>query len=75
MKSVAILVSAVIKTSELTPSCSAVIRQLINETFRPEYIAYIEGEVPETTILLAQKFDHIINTQRGIIHPAGTWLR
>jgi len=54
--------TAVIKTSELTPYCSAVIRQLINETFRPEYIAYIEGEVPETTILLAQKFDHIFFT-------------
>lgn len=54
--------TAVIKTSELTPACSAVIRELINETFTPEYIAYIEGEVKETTILLQQKFDHIFFT-------------
>lgn len=54
--------TAIIKTSEMTPACSAVIRQLIKETFAPEYIAYIEGEVPETTILLEQKFDHIFFT-------------
>ncbi|MCF6252729.1 MAG: aldehyde dehydrogenase [Methylococcaceae bacterium] len=54
--------TAVIKTSELTPACSAVIRELISETFASEYIAYIEGEVKETTILLQQKFDHIFFT-------------
>ena len=54
--------TAVIKTSELTPACSAVICQLISETFAPEYIAYIEGGVKETTILLQQKFDHIFFT-------------
>ena len=54
--------TAVLKTSEMTPACSAVIRKLISETFTPEYIAYIEGEVKETTILLQQKFDHIFFT-------------
>lgn len=54
--------TAVIKTSELTPACSKVIQQLIGETFSPEYIAYIQGEVKETTILLQQKFDHIFFT-------------
>ena len=54
--------TTVIKTSELTPRCSAVIRQLIEETFSPELVAYIEGEVPETTLLLQQKFDHIFFT-------------
>jgi len=54
--------TAVIKTSELTPACSVVTRDLIRETFAPEYIAYIEGEVKETTILLQQKFDHIFFT-------------
>lgn len=54
--------TAVIKTSELTPTCSAVIRQLISEIFAPEYIAYIEGGVKETTVLLQQKFDHIFFT-------------
>jgi len=54
--------TAVIKTSEMTPACSAVIRKLISETFAPEFIAYIEGEVKETTFLLQQKFDHIFFT-------------
>lgn len=54
--------TAVIKTSEMTPACSAVIRKIISEAFDSEYIAYIEGEVNETTILLQQKFEHIFFT-------------
>lgn len=54
--------TAVIKTSELTPSCSRVMQALIRNTFPAEYIAYIEGEVPETTMLLQQKLDHIFFT-------------
>ena len=54
--------TAVIKTSELTPQCSAVIRELIEATFPAELVAYIVGDVPETTVLLQQKFDHIFFT-------------
>ena len=54
--------TAVIKTSEMTPTCSTIIRKIISETFAPEYIAYVEGEVNETTILLQQKFEHIFFT-------------
>ncbi len=54
--------TAVIKTSEMTPACSAIIQKIITETFASEYIAYIEGEVPETSLLLQQKFDHIFFT-------------
>jgi len=54
--------TAVLKTSEMSPTCSAVTRDLIRETFDPEFVAYIEGEVEETTILLQQKFDHIFFT-------------
>ncbi len=54
--------TAVLKTSEMTPTCSSVIHDLIGEYFPPEYIAHIEGEVRETTILLQQKFDHIFFT-------------
>ena len=54
--------TAVIKTSELVPDVSEVIERLINETFKKEYIAYIPGEIPETTQLLKQKFDHIFFT-------------
>lgn len=54
--------TAVIKTAEITPTCSRVIQELIDEIFNPEYIAYIPGEVLETTLLLKQKFDHIFFT-------------
>ncbi len=54
--------TAVVKTSELTPNVSRVIGELIEETFQSEYIAYISGEVKETTALLEQKFDHIFFT-------------
>ena len=54
--------TAVLKTSEMAPACSAVTRELIRETFDPEFVAYIDGEVEETTILLQQKFDHIFFT-------------
>lgn len=54
--------TAVIKTSEMTPACSVVTQKLIDSTFDPRYIAYVPGDVPETTILLEQKFDHIFFT-------------
>ena len=54
--------TVVLKTSEMTPACGAVTRNLIREIFDPEFVAYIEGEVEETTILLQQKFDHIFFT-------------
>lgn len=54
--------TAVVKTSELTPNVSKAIQKLIEEIFDPEYVAYIPGEVPETTLLLKQKFNHIFFT-------------
>ena len=54
--------TAVVKTSELTPSVSRVIQNLINDCFRPEHVAYVPGEVEETQMLLTQKFDHIFFT-------------
>lgn len=54
--------TVVIKTSELTPASSEVIRQLIESTFDPRHIAYVPGAVEETTDLLAQPFDHIFFT-------------
>ncbi len=54
--------TAVIKTSEMTPTCSEVTQKLIEDLFEENYIAYVPGEVKETTALLAQKFDHIFFT-------------
>ncbi len=54
--------TVVLKTSELTPAVSRVTQDLINETFDPRFIAYVPGQVPETTLLLKQKFSHIFFT-------------
>jgi len=53
---------SVLKTSELTPHVSEVLKQIINSVFAPEYIECINGEVEHSTALLAQKFDHIFFT-------------
>lgn len=54
--------TAVIKPSELTAHCSALMAKLINENFEPQYLLVVEGGIPETTQLLEQKFDKIFFT-------------
>lgn len=54
--------TAIIKPSELTPHTSSVIRKIVEETFQPEYIAVVEGGVPETQALLQSKLDFIFFT-------------
>jgi len=52
----------VLKTSELTPNVSEVLKQLISAVFDPKYIECVTGDVEHSTALLAQKFDHIFFT-------------
>lgn len=59
--------TVVVKTSELTTNVSLVIKKIIEETFIPEYVAYIEGEIPETSMLLEQKFDHVFFTGSPVV--------
>ena len=54
--------TAVIKPSELTPATSQIIEIIISEVFTPEYIAVVQGAIPETTELLAQRWDYIFFT-------------
>jgi aldehyde dehydrogenase (NAD+) len=54
--------TVVLKPSELTSHCSALLAQLIAETFDPAYFTVVEGGVAETTALLEQKFDMIFFT-------------
>jgi len=53
---------AVIKPSELTPNTSAVLRELIADTFDPRFIQLIEGGRETAEILLDLPFDHIFFT-------------
>ena len=53
---------AVLKPSESTPTVSAIIREMITETFDQAYIRVVEGEKETTSLLIHAKFDYIFFT-------------
>ena len=54
--------TAIIKPSEMSVHTSALMAELINNTFDSQYIKVIEGGVEETQLLLEEKFDFIFFT-------------
>ncbi|MFI6769034.1 aldehyde dehydrogenase family protein [Streptomyces sp. NPDC050355] len=58
---------AVVKPSELAPATSAAIARLLPRYLDAEAVTVVEGAVPETTALLAQRFDHIFYTGNGAV--------
>ncbi|WP_198520871.1 aldehyde dehydrogenase [Alteribacter populi] len=54
--------TAILKPSELTPFTSAVIREIIDETFQEEYIAVREGDAEAAKELLDLNTDYIFFT-------------
>lgn len=52
----------VLKPSEVAPHSSAAIRDLVADTFAPDYVTVIEGGVEETTQLLRERFDYLFYT-------------
>ena len=52
----------VVKPSAYSPHVSALLRQLVEESFPPEYVAVVEGGRRENQALLEQKFDCIFFT-------------
>jgi acyl-CoA reductase-like NAD-dependent aldehyde dehydrogenase len=54
--------TAGLKPSELAVACSAAAARLVPKYFDPRAVAVVEGAVPETTALLAQKWDLIFFT-------------
>ena len=53
---------ACVKPSAYSPATSEVLRQLISETFPPEYVAVITGGREENKSLLEEQFDYIFFT-------------
>jgi aldehyde dehydrogenase (NAD+) len=51
-----------IKPSELTPNTSKIISKIISKTFDKNHVEVIEGGIPETEKLLAQRWDYIFFT-------------
>jgi aldehyde dehydrogenase (NAD+) len=54
--------TVILKPSEIPSATSTVISNLINNNFSPEYLFVVEGGIPETTLLLKEKFDKIFFT-------------
>jgi aldehyde dehydrogenase (NAD+) len=57
--------TAVLKPSEITPSVSALVDELVPRYFDSSTVAVVTGAVDETTALLEQRFDHIFYTGNG----------
>ncbi|MEU5095561.1 aldehyde dehydrogenase family protein [Streptomyces sp. NPDC020996] len=59
--------AVVAKPSELAPATSAALARLLPEYLDTDAVAVVEGGVPETTALLAQRFDHVFYTGNGAV--------
>ncbi|TRZ72274.1 MAG: aldehyde dehydrogenase family protein [Actinobacteria bacterium] len=59
--------AVVMKPSEVSSATSQLLGKLVPQYFDNDAIAIVEGAVPETTQLLAQKFDHIFYTGNGAV--------
>lgn len=54
--------AVIIKPSEITPHCSAVMKTIVDAIFNPDEIALVEGDVATATALLELPFNHIFFT-------------
>ncbi len=71
--------AVVLKPSELTPTVSAVLAELVPRYLDEDAVRLVQGGVPETTELLEQRFDHIFYTGNGqvgrvVLHAAAEHL-
>ncbi len=54
--------TVVCKPSECAPHTGAIIKEIIESIYPPEYIAVVEGGIPESTALLKERWDYIFFT-------------
>ncbi|MFE5215606.1 MULTISPECIES: aldehyde dehydrogenase family protein [unclassified Streptomyces] len=59
--------AVVAKPSELAPATSGALAELIPAYLDTDAVAVVEGGVPETTALLAERFDHVFYTGNGTV--------
>lgn len=57
--------TVVLKPSETTPHSSALMKEMIAESFPPEYITVVEGEAETTQNLIQDNFDYVFFTGSG----------
>lgn len=54
--------TVVIKPSELTPNTSAIVAEIISEVFEKDHVTVVQGGVPVSQKLLAERWDYIFFT-------------
>lgn len=54
--------TAVLKPSELTPSCAMVVKELVETRLDPNAFAVVNGAIPETNALMDEKWDKVFFT-------------
>ena len=54
--------TAILKPSENAPNCAAVMQKIVEKGLDPECFAVVQGGIPETQALLAEKWDKIFYT-------------
>jgi aldehyde dehydrogenase (NAD+) len=59
--------TVVVKPSEVSPTVAGVLAELIPQYVDPDAVAVVTGGARETTVLLEQRFDHIMYTGNGAI--------
>jgi len=59
--------TVVLKPSELAPACSALLADLVPRYLDAQAVTVVQGGVPETTELLAHRFDHIFYTGNAAV--------
>ncbi|MEU0112326.1 aldehyde dehydrogenase family protein [Streptomyces bobili] len=59
--------AVLVKPSELAPATSAALARLLPAYLDTDAVAVVEGGIPQTTALLAERFDHIFYTGNGAV--------
>ncbi|MFF3693323.1 aldehyde dehydrogenase family protein [Streptomyces sp. NPDC002221] len=59
--------AVVVKPSEMAPATSSALARLLPRHLDTDAVAVVEGAVPETTALLAERFDRIFYTGNGTV--------
>jgi beta-apo-4'-carotenal oxygenase len=71
--------TVILKPSEASPNCAAVMQKIVEEYLDPDCYRVVQGGIPETTALLAEKWDKIfftgsVNTARVVAKAAAVNL-
>ncbi|TXN35719.1 aldehyde dehydrogenase [Flagellimonas hymeniacidonis] len=54
--------TVILKPSEFSPNTSRIMAEIVKKVFPPEYVTVVEGGIPESKALLANKWDYIFFT-------------